>query len=150
MPPRALIGIGSLDKFVSVMHNAGNRKSLIYGNRKFLVFFVTAHRWTSFCASSILSPMGKYSKRSLLFWGFPTVLIFCSNYRHLWANCLEKMWEPRRLTTAWAFTACYRDNFIFYLYKLTWILWFQWRILSLSSPQVDLWTWQNRAMWSSQ
>jgi hypothetical protein len=22
-----------------------------------------------------------------------------------------KMWEPRRLTTLWAFTACYRDNF---------------------------------------
>jgi hypothetical protein len=21
------------------------------------------------------------------------------------------MWEPRRLTTLWAFTACYRDNF---------------------------------------
>jgi hypothetical protein len=27
------------------------------------------------------------------------------------------MWEPRRLTTLWAFTACYRDNFnFFYLY----------------------------------
>jgi hypothetical protein len=25
------------------------------------------------------------------------------------------MWEPRRLTTLWAFTACYRDNF--YIYK---------------------------------
>jgi hypothetical protein len=23
------------------------------------------------------------------------------------------MWEPRRLTTLWAFTACYRDNFNF-------------------------------------
>jgi hypothetical protein len=22
-----------------------------------------------------------------------------------------KMWEPRRLTTLWAFTACYRDSF---------------------------------------
>jgi hypothetical protein len=22
-----------------------------------------------------------------------------------------KLWEPRRLTTLWAFTACYRDNF---------------------------------------
>jgi hypothetical protein len=26
-----------------------------------------------------------------------------------------KMWEPRRLTTLWAFTACYRDSFTFYL-----------------------------------
>jgi hypothetical protein len=24
-----------------------------------------------------------------------------------------KMWEPRRLTTLWAFTACYRDSFTF-------------------------------------
>jgi hypothetical protein len=32
-------------------------------------------------------------------------------HRHLWADCLEKMWEPRRLTTLWASTACYRDSF---------------------------------------
>jgi hypothetical protein len=24
-----------------------------------------------------------------------------------------KMWNPRRLTTLWAFTACYRDSFTF-------------------------------------
>jgi hypothetical protein len=31
-----------------------------------------------------------------------------------------KMWEPRRLTTQWAFTACYRNSFtlpVFYLYR---------------------------------
>jgi hypothetical protein len=27
------------------------------------------------------------------------------------------MWEPRRLITLWAFTACYRDSFSFYLYS---------------------------------
>jgi hypothetical protein len=27
-----------------------------------------------------------------------------------------KMWEPRRLTTLWAFTACYRDTFILVCY----------------------------------
>jgi hypothetical protein len=26
-----------------------------------------------------------------------------------------KMWEPRRLTTLWASTACYRDTFLFKL-----------------------------------
>jgi hypothetical protein len=26
------------------------------------------------------------------------------------------MWEPRRLTTLWAFTACYRDNFTFFTF----------------------------------
>jgi hypothetical protein len=30
---------------------------------------------------------------------------------HLWASCLEKMWEPRSLTIQWAFMACYRDSF---------------------------------------
>jgi hypothetical protein len=35
-------------------------------------------------------------------------------YRHLWADCLEKKWEPRRLTTLWAFTVRYRDNFTFF------------------------------------
>jgi hypothetical protein len=27
-----------------------------------------------------------------------------------------KMWEPRRLTTLWASTACYRDGFTFTLF----------------------------------
>jgi hypothetical protein len=27
------------------------------------------------------------------------------------------MWDPQRLTTLWAFTACYRDNFTFYLLR---------------------------------
>jgi hypothetical protein len=26
---------------------------------------------------------------------------------------IQKMWEPRRLTTLWASTACYRDSFTF-------------------------------------
>jgi hypothetical protein len=26
-----------------------------------------------------------------------------------------KMWEPRRLTTLWASTACYRDSFTFFI-----------------------------------
>jgi hypothetical protein len=26
---------------------------------------------------------------------------------------VQKMWDPRRLTTLWTFTACYRDNFTF-------------------------------------
>jgi hypothetical protein len=29
-----------------------------------------------------------------------------------------KMWEPRRLTTLWAFTACYRDSFTFFTVSL--------------------------------
>jgi hypothetical protein len=28
------------------------------------------------------------------------------------------MWDPQRLTTLWAFTACYRDSFTFTLYNL--------------------------------
>jgi hypothetical protein len=29
-------------------------------------------------------------------------------------SIVYKMWEPRRLTTLWAFTACYRDSFTFH------------------------------------
>jgi hypothetical protein len=31
---------------------------------------------------------------------------------------IQVMWEPRRLTTLWAFTACYRDSFTFLLVEL--------------------------------
>jgi hypothetical protein len=30
----------------------------------------------------------------------------------------EKMWEPRRLTTPWAFAVCYRDSFTFTSHEL--------------------------------
>jgi hypothetical protein len=32
------------------------------------------------------------------------------------------MWVPRRLTTLWAFTACYRDSFTFLLSSGCWVL----------------------------
>jgi hypothetical protein len=35
---------------------------------------------------------------------------------NLTAICVKKMWEPRHLTTLWAFTACYRDSFTFVSY----------------------------------
>jgi hypothetical protein len=30
------------------------------------------------------------------------------------------MWEPRHLTTLWAFRACYRDSFTSYLREIGW------------------------------
>jgi hypothetical protein len=30
------------------------------------------------------------------------------------------MWEPRPLTPLWAFTACYRDSFTYFLLYLGW------------------------------
>jgi hypothetical protein len=30
-------------------------------------------------------------------------------------SIVSKIWEPRRLTTLCAFTACYRDSFTFYV-----------------------------------
>jgi hypothetical protein len=30
------------------------------------------------------------------------------------ASIVYKMWEPRRLTTMWASTVCYRDSFTFF------------------------------------
>jgi hypothetical protein len=29
-------------------------------------------------------------------------------------DCLEEIWEPRRLTNLWVSTACYMDNFTFF------------------------------------
>jgi hypothetical protein len=36
------------------------------------------------------------------------------NLTAIYEPIVQKMWEPRRLTTPWAFTACYRDKFTFY------------------------------------
>jgi hypothetical protein len=32
------------------------------------------------------------------------------------------MWEPRRLTTLWAFKACYRDSFTFFTFFIIMII----------------------------
>jgi hypothetical protein len=48
--------------------------------------------------------------------GWPT-----SGADNLTAICepiAQKMWEPRRLTTLWAFTACNKDSFTFYSYVI--------------------------------
>jgi hypothetical protein len=36
------------------------------------------------------------------------------NLTAIYESIVWIMWEPRRLTTLWASTACYRDSFIFY------------------------------------
>jgi hypothetical protein len=38
------------------------------------------------------------------------------NLSVIWEPTVQKMWEPRRLTTLLASTACYRENFTFLLY----------------------------------
>jgi hypothetical protein len=35
------------------------------------------------------------------------------NLTVIYGPIVYKMWEPRRLTTLWDFTACYKDSFIF-------------------------------------
>jgi hypothetical protein len=41
------------------------------------------------------------------------------NLTAIYESIVQKMWESRRLTNLWAFTACYRDSFIFfYLSKM--------------------------------
>jgi hypothetical protein len=46
------------------------------------------------------------------------------------------MWEPRRLTTLWASTACYRDSFTFYLISNKWFFLSR-RICPVSSNFAD-------------
>jgi hypothetical protein len=41
------------------------------------------------------------------------------NLTAIYEPIVKKMWKPRRLTTLWASTACYRDSFtFFYVYIL--------------------------------
>jgi hypothetical protein len=37
------------------------------------------------------------------------------NLTAMYEPIIKKMWEPRRLTTLWASTACYRDIFTLFL-----------------------------------
>jgi hypothetical protein len=38
------------------------------------------------------------------------------NFTTICEPIVLKIWEPRRLTTLWPFTACHSDSFTFYLY----------------------------------
>jgi hypothetical protein len=40
------------------------------------------------------------------------------NVTAIYEPIVWKMWKPQHLTTLWASTACYRDTFTFYVYKL--------------------------------
>jgi hypothetical protein len=37
------------------------------------------------------------------------------NLTAIYEPIVKKIWEPRRLTTLWAFMACYRDSYTFYV-----------------------------------
>jgi hypothetical protein len=58
----------------------------------------------------------EYQKSS---WGVKSDRRIWLTHRHLLADCLEKMWEPQRLRTPWAFTACYRAALTFLLLPLS-------------------------------
>jgi hypothetical protein len=45
------------------------------------------------------------------------------NLTALYEPIAHKMWEPRRLTTVWASTACHRDSFTFVFYRTHSNLW---------------------------
>jgi hypothetical protein len=83
--------------------------------------------WTTLWSRSSLTTDGRPLHSSM--WTFirPSLNILhhfqgaCGSvvgYRHLWADCLEKMWEPWHLTTLWAFMACCRDSLAFCLYTI--------------------------------
>jgi hypothetical protein len=36
------------------------------------------------------------------------------NLTAIYEPIIWKMWDPRRITTQWASTACYRDSFTFF------------------------------------
>jgi hypothetical protein len=45
------------------------------------------------------------------------------NLTAIYGPIFSKMWDPRCLTTLWAYAACYRDNFTLHQYKSIWISW---------------------------
>jgi hypothetical protein len=60
------------------------------------------------------------------------------------------MWEPRPLTSLWAFTACYRHRYTFFFYLLTLmehmnVLHVDWKlsVLKLEVPLRNCWTCEN-------
>jgi hypothetical protein len=60
-----------------------------------------------------IQPLTEMSTRSL-----PEGKVGSARKADLTAICepiVYKMWEPRRLTTLWVSTACYRDKFTFYV-----------------------------------
>jgi hypothetical protein len=42
------------------------------------------------------------------------------NFTAICESIVQKMWEPRRLTTLWASVACYRDSFFLFL-QVQWL-----------------------------
>jgi hypothetical protein len=63
-------------------------------------------------------PLTEMSSRNFLGGqGRPGGVYSWKPHRHLWGD-VHKMWEPRRPTTLWASTACYRNTFNF-LYTYT-------------------------------
>jgi hypothetical protein len=57
-------------------------------------------------------PLTEMSTRNLSK-GKERPLLKADNLTAVCEPIVYKMWEPRRLTTLWAFTACYTDSFTF-------------------------------------
>jgi hypothetical protein len=66
----------------------------------------------------------------------PVTGIALPYHRHLRADCLEQMWEPRCLATLRASTACYRDSFTFFFLERigTFQQTFQYRTSQIPAP----------------
>jgi hypothetical protein len=88
-----------LDTRPAVFHRLRNHTSDITGGFQ-LMWSFQPH-----CGPGIdsASNRNEYQESS---WGVKRVAAICE-------PILQKIWEPRRLTTLWASSACYRDNFTF-------------------------------------
>jgi hypothetical protein len=87
-------------------------KTRTYINDKYATRMLIILRIYSFqphCGPGVdsASNRNEYQKTS---WGEGGRRVRLTTSPHLWADCLEKMWEPRRLAILWASTACYRDS----------------------------------------
>jgi hypothetical protein len=72
----------------------------------------------------------------------PVTGIALLNLTAIYEPLVKKMWEPRRLTTLWASTACYTDSFTFFYLTLK-----SQRILQDYTALTELILWLERSLY---
>jgi hypothetical protein len=80
------------------------------------IFFNLSNPSSRIMVLGSTQPLTEMKTRNFLGWGEGRPALKSDNITAIYSRCLEKMWEPRRLTILWAFTASYRDNFTFHFY----------------------------------
>jgi hypothetical protein len=88
------------------------RRSRVRFHDGVIGFFCWSNSFSSIMAPESTQPLTEMSTRKLP-GGKGRPACKADNLTAICEPIVLKMWKPRRLTTLWASTACYRDSFIF-------------------------------------